>query len=118
MSQTVQIFLSFLVSQLPQIAIATVGLILVRTKLRGPHPNAYLYGTIGFALLLVASLWTVLSRTYIQASVTLAQDRLAFANRITMTNLAGFVVLTVSIVFIAVAVFADRDVAKSSRGAA
>jgi hypothetical protein len=119
MNIVVEIFLSNLITGLPQIGIASVGLILIQTRLKGFHPRAYRYGTIGLALLLVNGLWGVLSRTYIQAaSVAQTQHPVALANKITMVNLVGFVVLTGSLILILVAVLADRDSAKSSRGAA
>lgn len=118
MSQMIEIILSLLITTLPQIIIATVGLILVHNRLKRLHPRAYLHGSIGLALLLVNALWRVLSQAYFQAHIAQGQDRLALTNMLTMANLAGFVVLMGSWVFILVALLADRDLAESSRGAA
>ena len=118
MSQMIAITLSLLIGTLPQIIVATVGLILVHAKLKQLHPRAYFYGNIGLALLLLNALWRVLSQAYLQAHIVQGQDRLALTNMLTMANLAGFVVQIGSSVFILVALLADRDLAKSSRGAA
>jgi hypothetical protein len=118
MSQTVEIFLSHLLSQLPQLAIATAGLAFVQTRLKGRHPRANLHGNIGFGLLLLASLWTVLSRSYIQVTAAQAKDPILFSSQLTKANMASFVALTVSLVFIAVAVFADRGETRNLRGVA
>jgi hypothetical protein len=119
MKSIVEIILSSLISGLPHIAIGTVGLILIHTRLKRPHPRAYRYGTFGLALLLANGLWGVLSRTYVQAAFAAqTQHPVALANKITIANLAGFVILTGSLIFVLAAVLADRDSAKSSRGAA
>jgi hypothetical protein len=118
MSQVVEAFLSSLIVGLPQIVIATVGLMLVHTRLKRLHPRAYLFGNIGLVLLLVNALWSAVSRAYIQAYIAQVQDRLAFASKLTLANLAGFVILIASLAFILAATLADRDPARGSRGAA
>ena len=118
MSQTVEIFLSHILSQLPQLAIATAGLAFVQTRLKGRHPRANLHGNIGFGLLLLTSIWTVLSRTYIQAFAGQSKDPILFSSQLTKANLGSFVALTVSLVFIAIAVFADRGESRNLRGVA
>jgi hypothetical protein len=118
MNLTVEILLSSLITALPQIAIGTVGLMLIHTRLKRLHPRAYLYGTLGLALLLVNGLWSALTRTYIQAAFAAQNEHpVALANKTTMANLAGFVVLTGSLIFILVAVLADRGSARTSRDA-
>jgi ABC-type uncharacterized transport system permease subunit len=118
MSQMVELSFSFLISQLPNIIIAIVGLTLAHSRLKKMLPRAYLYGNIGFALLLMHSIWIVLGQAYIQASAAQAQDRIAYLNNFTIINLASYIVLTGAIVFIAIAVLADRNTPKSSRGTA
>ncbi len=119
MTSIVANFLPHLFEQLPGIVIGTAGLILIHTRWKRAHPRAHLYGSIGLALLLVNGLWRALSRTYIHAAYD-AQTltTVALVNKSTMANLTGFVVFTASLVFILVAILADRDSVKSSRGAA
>ena len=118
MTSTVEIFLSFLITSLPTIAIATVGLVLVHTRLRRSHPRAYRCGTAGLALLLVNGLGAVVAQTYIQAArAAQTQHPLALASKITMVGVAGFVVTTAALVLILVAVLADRGTAGSTGGA-
>src|SRR5262245_41896248 len=118
MSQMVEVILSSLIAGLPQIVIAGVGLVLVRTRLKRAHTRAYLYGNIVLAFLLVKSLWSVFTRAYIHAHIAQAQDRVDFANKLTMANLAAFVILMASLAFILAAILADRDQTKNPRGAA
>ena len=118
MSQMMAMIFSLLITTLPQIIIAVVGLTLIHTRLKRLHPRAYLYGNIGLVLLLVNALWRVLSQAYIQAHIAQGQDRLALASMMTMANLAGFVVLTGSWIFVLVALLADRDLSKGSHGTA
>jgi hypothetical protein len=114
----VETFFSFLISMSPQILVATVGLILVHTRLKRRHPRAYRYGTIGLALLLVHLLLSTLSTTYVRATLAQGQAGPAAVNTFTMTNVAAYVALVASWIFILVALLADRDLAKGSSGAA
>ena len=115
MNETIVVALSLLIGTLPQIIIATVGLIFVHTRLKGLHPKAYLYGNIGLALMLVNALWRIVSQTYFQVQIAQGQDRMAITNMLTMANLAGSVVLIGSWVFIVLALLADRELPKSPR---
>jgi hypothetical protein len=109
--------LSILIATLPQIIIAMVGLVLVHTRLRGLHPKAYLYGSIGLALMLVNALWRIAGQAYFQAQIDQGQDRLALTPLLAITNLAGTVILIGSSVFILLALLADRDLPGGSRSA-
>src|SRR5688572_1031365 len=117
MNSMFEIILTALISSLPQAAIATVGLVLIHTKLRRLHPRAHLYGIIGFALLLANGLIGGAFRAYMPYARR-SYEPLVFANMITKINLVSFVILSASLVLILVALLADRDPAKSSRVAA
>ena len=117
MSQMVEMIPRLLVAALPQMIFATVGLILVHARLRRLHPRAHLHGTIGLALLLLNAIWGVLSQAYFQARIAQGQDGLALMNMLPVANLAGLLVMIGSWVFILVALLADRDSARASRGA-
>jgi hypothetical protein len=117
MNSMFEVLLGSLISSLPQVAIATVGLVLIHLRLRRLHPGAHLYGTIGFALLLANGLLGVAIRAYVTYAKD-SYDPVALAKMFTTTNLVSFVVLSVSLVLILVALLADRDPPKSSRVAA
>jgi len=119
MTSTIEIFFSNLIGGLPQIAVAAVGLILIQTRLKRVHPRAYRYGSIGFVLLLASAIWGVFGRTYfLAASAAEPLNRVALANSITMVGLVGSIGLIAALIFILVAVLADRDAASSSGVAA
>jgi hypothetical protein len=118
MNSILEVVLSSLISSLPQIAIATVGLVLVHNRLRQSHPRAYLHGTLGMALLLANGLLGVAVRAYIQANAGQLHESAAWVNRLTMANLVSFVVLAASLVLILIALVADRNPDRSSRVAA
>lgn len=118
MTLILEVILASLISNVPEIAIATVGLVLVHTKLKRLHPRAYFYGTLGFVLLLAHGLLGVAIRAYLLAYATNYENGAALANKLTMVNLVGFVVLAVSLVLILVALLADRTSATSPRVAA
>jgi hypothetical protein len=117
MISILDVLLFSLVSNLPQIAIAIVGLVLVKTRLKGFHPRAYLYGTAGLALLLANGLLGAATRAYIHANAGNYGDASTLANRVTMANVVSFVVLAVSLVLILVALLADRSTASNSHSA-
>ena len=117
MNSMLAILPAALILNLPQIAIAAVGLVLIHIKLKRPHPRVHLYGTIGLAFLLAHGLLGVaisLSMPYARRSYEPA----AFAKWITVTNLASLGVLSASLVLLLVALLADREAAKSLRVAA
>lgn len=118
MDQMIAIILSILVTTLPQIIVATVGLVLVRSRLKGFHPRAYFYGNIGLALLLANSLSRVLGQAYFQTQIAQGQDRMAVTTVLSIANFVGFVLFTASLVFILVALLADRESGNGSRSAA
>lgn len=118
MPTTLELFFSNLITGLPQIAIGAVGLLLVHTRLRRSHPKAYLYGTIGMTLLLANGLLGVLSRTYIQSAIAQAQHPISLANKTSMVSAAGYLISVISLVFILMALVADRGSEQNSRVAA
>lgn len=107
-----EILVTSLVSALPQIAIAIVGLILVHTRLKDYHRRAYLYGTIGLALMLVNGLWGALARTYTLTDAAQSLHPVALANKLSMANLISFVLLSASLVLLLAGLLADRDSVK------
>ncbi len=117
MSSMLEILLSSLIPNLPQIGIATVGLVLIHARLRRIHPRAYIYGAIGFGLVLANGLLGVAFRVYIPYARR-AYEPAVFAKMLAATNLVSLVVFWASLVLILVALFADRDSARSSRVAA
>ncbi len=117
MNSTFEILLGALIVNLPQIATAAVGLVLIHTRLRRLHARAHLYGSIGFALLLANGLLGVA----IRASIPYARqsyEPAAFAKALTVTNLVSLVVFSASLILILVALLADRKPAENSRVAA
>jgi hypothetical protein len=105
-------------SHLSLIAIAIVGLVLAHTRLKRLHPKAYIYGTVGLALLLANGFLGVATVAVIQANARDFGNGAAVANILTKFNLASFIVLTSSLVLILVALLADRRSAENSRVAA
>jgi hypothetical protein len=104
-----EILLTSLVSALPQIAIAIVGLILVHTRLREFHQRAYLYGTTGLALMLLNGLWGALARTYALTNAAQSLHPVELANKLSMVGLISYVLLSASLVLLLAALLADRD---------
>ena len=118
MTSILEVMLSSLIWSLPQIAIATVGLVLVHIKLKRSHPRTYLYGTLGFGLLLANGLLGMGVRAFIQINARNYENGAALANKLILANQVGFVALNVSLVLILVALLADRNSAKGSGVAA
>lgn len=117
MDSMFEIIMISLVTSLPQIAIATVGLVFVHTRLRRFYPRAHFYGTVGLALLLAHGLLVAAFRGYVPY-FRQSYDPVAFANLLTKYNLISYVVFSASFVFTLVALLADRSPAKNSRVAA
>lgn len=101
--------LASLVGASPQILIGAIGLVLIRSRLKRTFPKANLYGTVGLSLLLLSGLWSAVTRVYIQSNVS--RHPVELANVITAANLVGFLILSASLVFLLVAVLADRELA-------
>lgn len=117
MSSVLEILLISLIPNLPQIGIATAGLVVIHTRLRRTHPRAHLYGTIGFALVLANALLGVAFRAYIPYARSWYGPTV-FAKMLTITNIVNLVVVGASLVLILIALISDRDSAKSGRVAA
>lgn len=118
MNSILDVVLVPIASSLPQIAIAIVGLILIHTRLKPFYRRAYVHGTMGLSLLLANGLLGVATRAYIQANARNHDNAVAMANTVTMANFVGVVVLTAALLFILVALLADRSPDKGSRVAA
>jgi hypothetical protein len=118
MSSIFDVLVSSLVSSLPQIAIAIVGLVLIQTRLKRGHPRAYFYGNIGLVLLLAHGLLGVSTRAYIHVNARNYGNATDFANTLTIANFVGFIVLSLALILILAALVADRSSADSSRVAA
>ena len=115
MNSILDVLLASLIPHMPQIAIAIVGLVLIHTRLKRLHPRAYIYGTVGLVLLLGNGLLGVATRAYIQANVRNFESGPAIASMLTKLNLASFVVLTLSLALILVALLADRSPVENPR---
>jgi hypothetical protein len=107
MNSTSAALLAALIYNLPQIATAAIGLVLIHTKLRRLHPRAHLYGGIGFALLLASGLLSVATRVAIPY-VRQSYEPAAFAKALAITSLVGLVAFSASLILILVALLADR----------
>lgn len=107
-----------ILGRLPQIAIAAVGLILVHNRLKGPHPRAFLYGSIGLGLLLAEAVLGASLLAYIQGSIAQAPDRIAATNRYSILNASAFVIRMAALALMVAAIVADRGATRSSRNPA
>lgn len=117
MSSTIQDFLAAFSGSLPQVVFAIVGLVLIRSRLRPSHPKACHHGTIGMTLILVNALWGALGRTWVLVVFAgETQDRMAVTNKLTVVGLVSFVLFSAALVFILVAILADRGPSTGSPG--
>jgi hypothetical protein len=102
-------FTSALVTQLPMLLIAVIGVVLARSKLRQSYAKARRLATVGFGLMALHVLVASALRTYVDVVTTRSGDRLALVNFFTYVNMVAYLLLVASLVLLLLAVFADRD---------
>lgn len=111
------VFASALLSSLPLLLVAVVGVVLSRSRLPPTHSKARRLATIGFILLGLQVLVGTTARIYVTSLAVGSGDRLAAANALTAVGFVSYLLQAASLLLLLFAVLADRDPSDSSRGA-
>jgi magnesium-transporting ATPase (P-type) len=117
MTNPVVLFASALITSLPIIVIAVVGVVLSRNKLPQAHARARRLATVGFSLLALQALVGTTMRMYVSYLAVESGDRLAMANYLTLVGVVASLLLWASLILLLLAVFADRNASGSSPAA-
>jgi hypothetical protein len=113
----VVVFASALLSSLPLLLIAVVGVVLSRSKLSHTHSKARRLATIGFSLLGLQALVGTTVRIYVTSLAVSSGDRLAATSALTAVGIVSYLLQAASLILLLCAVLADRGPRESSRGA-
>jgi hypothetical protein len=85
------------------------GLVLCRKKLARSHPKACAHATTGWVLYMVHIVLGSGVTIFFRMHAVQSGNRLAYANWLTFTNLAASVILLASLLFLILAIIADRS---------
>lgn len=117
MTNPLTVFAMALLASLPILAIAVVGVVVSRMKLRQSHAKAKRLATAGFSLMALQAVVGASIPAYVGMSVAGTGDRLAMANVVTFSGMAAHLLLLASMILLLLAVLADRKTPESSSGA-
>ena len=116
MNNSVAIFASALLSSLPLLLIAVVGVVLSRSRLPHTHSRAKLLATLGFSLLGLQALVGTTVRIQVTYLLASSGDRLARPGALTAVGIVSYLLQAASLILLLCAVLADRGPHESSRG--
>jgi len=94
---------------LPFLVVPIIGLVICRRKLARSHPKASSRATAGWVLYMVHIAVGRGGTMFITMHALQSGNRMAYVNWITFTNLAAQLVLLVSLLFLMLAILADRN---------
>src|SRR5687767_12284556 len=106
MNQPAVLIATGLITSIPFLVIAVVGIVLARSKLRQEHAKARRLATIGFSLLGLQALIGAAGRAYV-TSVVVSGGTVASSFALAMSNVATYLLLAISLVLLLCALLAD-----------
>ena len=109
MTNPADVFATVLLSSLPVLVIAVVGIVLCHRKLPQSHAKARRLATGGLSLMALETLVRSVMSAYVTVSRTEGRVGLPMVNALSIVNAVAYLLLLVSLVLMLLAVLADRE---------